>query len=517
MPRIHRKPVCSFRSVFLAYPVAAPRSRFSTRTGMEGNNTYAAAIDKLNSLQSGFAVLKERRRMGLKLDSSAVGEMRQWAHRIGYAPRDFDRLNIVHVAGTKGKGSACAYANSILTAYHTTVGLPKKIGLYTSPHLIAVRERMRINSELISESLFAKYFFEVWDALERSAVEQGLDPKHKPVYFRFLTLLSFHVFMREGVDAAIYEVGIGGAWDSTNIIEQPVATGITTLGIDHTEVLGETIEKIAWHKAGVFKAGCPAFSVAQLPAAATVLQQRAKEKKTLLRDIAIHPALHSINITPNEGFQRANASLAIALVDTVLKRLGIPRVGDETSLPEQYIEGLERTVWRGRCETKLDGDKTWYLDGAHTKESLEVAGHWFGRAARRSTPRILIFNQQSPRDAVSLMKSLHHSLYAEHGIRFDHVIFCTNKTYRKGYRSELANRNTDPISLSNLTLQREFAAAWVQLDRGSKANVVRTIEEAVEYVEQLSREGGEVQVLVTGSFHLVGGVLAILEGEGATA
>jgi folylpolyglutamate synthase len=290
-------------------------------------------------------------------------------------------MNIVHVAGTKGKGSACAYVNSILTAYHATVGLPKKIGLYTSPHLIAVRERIRINSEPISESLFTKYFFEVWDALERSAVEQGLDPKHKPVYFRFLTLMSFHVFMREGVDAAIYEVGIGGEWDSTNIVEQPAATGITTLGIDHTEVLGETIEKIAWHKAGIFKPGCPAFSVAQLPAAADVLEQRAKEKSVHLHNITIHPALRSVNITPNEDFQRANASLAIALVDTVLKRLEIPRAGDENSLPEQYIQGLEHTVWRGRCETKLDGNKAWYLDGAHTKESLEIAGHWFGRAA----------------------------------------------------------------------------------------------------------------------------------------
>ncbi|KAH0559232.1 hypothetical protein GP486_004257 [Trichoglossum hirsutum] len=353
---------------------------------MESENTYADAIDKLNLLQSGFAVLEERRKMGLKMDGSAVVEMRQWARRIGYAPTDFDRLNIVHVAGTKGKGSACAYLNSILTAYHETVGLPKKIGLYTSPHLIAVRERIRINSEPISESLFTKYFFEVWDALERSAVEQGLDPKHKPVYFRFLTLMSFHVFMREGVDAAMYEVGVGGEWDSTNIIEQPVATGITTLGIDHTEVLGETIDKIAWHKAGIFKPGCPAFTVAQLPAAVEVLEQRAKEKNVHLQGVAIHPALHNIKITPDEDYQRGNASLAIVLVDSMLKRLGIPRVGGESSLPEQYVGGLERTVWRGRCETKLDGDKTWCLDGAHTKESIEIAGHWFARVALKRSP-----------------------------------------------------------------------------------------------------------------------------------
>jgi folylpolyglutamate synthase len=301
-------------------------------------------------------------------------------------PSDFNRLNIVHIAGTKGKGSACAYVNSILTAYRATVGLPKKIGLYTSPHLIAVRERIRINSEPISESLFTKYFFEVWNALERSAAAEGLDPKHKPVYFRFLTLMSFHVFMREGVDAAIYEVGVGGEWDSTNIIEQPVVTGITTLGIDHVEVLGDTIDKIAWHKAGIFKPGCPAFSVTQLPAAAEVLKQRATEKNVHLQNVPIHPALRTVNITPDEDFQRANASLAIALVDTLLKRLGVPRVGDDINLPKEYVDGLENTVWRGRCETKLDGDRIWCLDGAHTKESIEIAGQWFAGVARKMSP-----------------------------------------------------------------------------------------------------------------------------------
>jgi folylpolyglutamate synthase len=299
-------------------------------------------------------------------------------------PSDFNRLNVVHVAGTKGKGSTCAYVNSILSSYRTTIGLPKKLGLYTSPHLISVRERIRINSEPISEPLFARYFFEVWNALERSASEEGLDPTYKPGYFRFLTLMSFHVFMREAVDVAIYEVGVGGEWDSTNIIEEPIATGITTLEIDHIPVLGDTIEKIAWHKTGIFKPGCPAYSVVQLPVALLVLEQRAREKDVQLETVTIHPALKDVNIIPDEDFQRSNATLAIALTGIVLEKWGISIMKDDSNLSQQCINGLEQVVWRGRCETKLDGDKTWYLDGAHTVESVKIAGQWFAKTAHKT-------------------------------------------------------------------------------------------------------------------------------------
>ena len=101
---------------------------------------------------------------------------------------------------------------------------------------------MKINSKPISEALFTKYFFEVWDAMEASAHATGADPSHKPVYARFLTLISSHVFLKECLDAAIYEVGVGGELDSTNVIPKPVATGITALGIDHVATLGDTVE-----------------------------------------------------------------------------------------------------------------------------------------------------------------------------------------------------------------------------------------------------------------------------------
>lgn len=293
-------------------------------------------------------------------------------------------MNIVHVAGTKGKGTTCAFTNSILQRFQDTVKVPRKIGLYTSPHLVAVRERIRINSEPISEELFAKYFFEVWNALESSAAKEALGLEHKPPYFRFLTLMSFHVFMQENVDAAIYEVGVGGELDSTNIIDKPTAAAITTLGIDHVHTLGETIDLIAWHKAGIIKSGCPVFTTEQLPEAMKVLEKRAEEKGVKLTKVTQSSSLQDVALLPDEDFQKKNASLAIELAYSVLNKLEVTVDGHDDRLPTQFVEGLENLVWRGRCETKVTGPQHWHLDGAHNEQSLEVACRWFGRISQTS-------------------------------------------------------------------------------------------------------------------------------------
>lgn len=283
----------------------------------------------------------------------------------------------MHVAGTKGKGTVCAYVNSILSFYQKSHGVPKKTGLFTSPHLVSVRERIRINSEPISAPLFAKYFFEIWDLLESSAQALSLDPAVKPVYFRYLTLMSFHVFLKEGVDVAVYEVGMGGEYDSTNIIERPAATGISKLGIDHVFALGDTVDKIAWHKAGIMKTGSPAFTTEQAPEAMEMVKSRAQEKGVNVRVVQISPALKNVKIKPDADFQRQNASLAIALTDTVLRRINPSFSLPENTLPKEFVDGLEQAVWRGRFEIKADGNIRWYLDGAHTADSLIVTARWF--------------------------------------------------------------------------------------------------------------------------------------------
>lgn len=307
-------------------------------------------------------------------------------------PTDLDRLNILHVAGTKGKGSTCAFAASILSQYQLRHGVPRKVGLFTSPHLIAVRERIRVDSAPISEALFARYFFDVWDRLESTSVSDELaelgkgDPlratPQKPIYARYLTLLSYHVFLSEGVDVAVYETGIGGEYDATNVVPHPVATGITTLGIDHVFVLGKTVAEIAWHKAGIMKPGSPAYTVEQTPEEAMgVLRDRAAEKGVDLKVVGVDPRLDGVNVRPDATFQKRNASMGIVLAEEALKKVD-PGFKRGEKLSREFVDGIEKVVWRGRCEVVVEGRMRWHVDGAHTVDSLRLAGRWFAEECR---------------------------------------------------------------------------------------------------------------------------------------
>lgn len=162
---------------------------------------------------------------------------------------DLNNLNIIHISGTKRKGSICAFTASFLLVHGKTSGYPQKIGLYTSPHMKNIRERICINGEPISEELFTRRFFEVWDKLPNRATPL-LDI---PRYLQLLTLVSYHVFIMKNLDVAIYETHCGGEFDATNIVRNPIITAVTTIAMDHMNLLGSTIEKITWHKAGIFK------------------------------------------------------------------------------------------------------------------------------------------------------------------------------------------------------------------------------------------------------------------------
>jgi folylpolyglutamate synthase len=387
-------------------------------------------------------VIEAHRRAGIRPDAASVREMRAYLARVGYSPRDLDRLNIVHVAGTKGKGSTCAFVDSVLARYRQRGGPPRKVALFTSPHLIAVRERIRINSAPLSEELFAKYFFQVWDKLEanRDVAADAAAPGSKPIYARYLTLMSYHVFLSEGVDAAVYETGIGGEYDATNVVERPVATGISTLGIDHVFVLGDTVDKIAWHKAGIMKPGSPAFTIEQVPSAGEVLKKRAVEKGVSLKVLDIDPRLAGVKIRPDAAFQKRNASLAVALAETALKKLDPSFTPNPDSLPQEFVDGLEQVVWRGRCEVKDEDSVIWHLDGAHTVDSLKMAARWFaGECASRGErgAKVLLFNQQGRTEAVDFLDGLCNTVKKADpaGKGFEHVIFCTNVTYAEtGYK-----------------------------------------------------------------------------------
>lgn len=428
-------------------------------------------------------------------------EMREWSRRIGYPDvGTFNGLNVIHVTGTKGKGSTCAFTQSIVQQYQPQI---KKIGLYTSPHLKSVRERIRINGEPIAEDKFTKYFFEVWDRLDSTKSDNvtfpHMDEGMKPMYFKYLTLLSFHVFMEEGVDTAIYEVGVGGEYDSTNVFEKPTACGVSVLGIDHTFMLGDTIEEIAWNKGGIFKKGTKAFSVPQIEAGLKVLQERASEKGETLSVIE-DKLVDGYKLGIPGVFQKGNAALAVALTREHLNRLNIPMEESKTR------EGLSKAFWPGRCQTIKDGKITWFIDGAHTKESVDVSSQWFKSVTDPARKKVLLFNQQT-RDANELVKILHKGC----ALKFDDVIFTTNVTWSSGnYSVDLVSMNTSKEAVDKLEVQKELATAWAELQPESNRHVVHDIETSVKIVKDL---GEDVDVFVCGSLHLVGGFLVVLDGK----
>ncbi|KAI1392907.1 FolC bifunctional protein [Hypoxylon trugodes] len=491
----------------------------------QGARTYNDAIDALNSLQTPYAIIEARRKAGIRPDATSIAEMQVYLQRIGYLPSDLDRLNILHVAGTKGKGSTCAFAASILSQYQKSHGIPRNIGLFTSPHLIAVRERIRINGSPVSEDVFARYFFEVWDKLgeagedgDQKVIDQRLGIPTRPVYSRYLTLMSYHLFLQEGVDVAVYETGIGGEYDATNVVEHPTATGISTLGIDHVFALGKTIDKIAWHKAGIMKTGSSAFTIEQVPEAAEVLQARAMDKSVSLKVLDIDPRLKGVNVRPNALFQKKNATLGIALAETALQKIDPNFAPNPSTLSKEFVDGIEQVVWRGRCEVKVEGPIIWHVDGAHTIDSLKMATRWFaGECANKSGPKALIFNQQGRDEAVNFLEGMVSTLKAQGQGTFEHVVFCTNVTYAAtGYKRDFVNYQYDPEAIKALTAQRAFAEKWSSLDPSAKVTVMPTIEDAINHVRDLSNtslsQGETVQTLITGSLHLVGGALGILEG-----
>lgn len=418
--------------------------------------------------------------------------------------------------------------------------------MYTSPHLRCVRERIQINNKPISEEKFAKYFFEVWDRLEAAAKEANTPEEvaTKPVYFRYLTLMAFHAYLQEGVDSAVIECGIGGEYDSTNILTKPTVTAVTSLGIDHTAMLGSTLPEIAWHKAGIFKEGSIAIAAPQKDEAISVLQQRADEKGIPLHVVEIHPALvdNEVKLGLSADFQKINASVAIVAAAAHLRSLGHTSIADPTAsshipLPEEFKTGLEKVRWPGRCETRHEAGIAWYIDGGHTLDSIEMTGRWFAeqiKASKNSNTsqrRILIFNQQT-RDAKALVNALHEALVAGIGADssktdmaniFTHVIFCTNKTYNAGYKPDLVSINTNQAEVDELAVQKALGQAWGEIDPSASISIYSSIEDAIndarkhgqKWREMSEQESStyETPVLITGSLHLVGGAIDVLEND----
>ena len=476
--------------------------------------------------------------------------MLEWTRKAGYEVSDFAKqgLRCIHVAGTKGKGSVCVMVENILLQYREQTKasgqesrrMLGKVGLYTSPHLITVRERIRIDGAPISELLFTRYFFEIWDRLS-SAVAMA-NPAHpdpqssdtKPGYFRFLTLLAFHTFMKEGVESAIIECGIGGEYDSTNILPPEAVTvaAITRLGIDHIGMLGETIVEIARHKAGIFKNSVPAFTSKQVPEAQAVLAIQARSKNVKLEVVDRHPELESgdIKLGLDGEFQKDNASLAIAVARSHMRSVdvkpyleGEPNINTPERIPQTFSVALETVKWQGRCETRDDGNILWLMDGAHTVDSITETARWYenklveaSKSSNPPTATMLIFNQQG-RDTFSLISTLiNNSRAIETGSAgpltpysflsvppiFQYAAFCTNTAFKREVPKDV-----------DLTGQEYMASIYERADGNQLHNCYGSIEDAVKLARRIAKSEGKLLVLVTGSLHLVGGLIRVLDGD----
>ncbi|KFY82933.1 hypothetical protein V500_10248, partial [Pseudogymnoascus sp. VKM F-4518 (FW-2643)] len=279
------------RGFLSAAAVAGGRRGVVGRRGMGGS--YEDAIALLDTRRrirrpSGALATAAARDAGLRPEFKVGGAvlkgkpgvvgMSGWMEELGHSPADVAALNIIHVAGTKGKGSTCAYIEALLLAHGADTGWPQRVGMYTSPHLLVPQERVRISGTAIDERGFARYFFEVWERLFSGPAAAASEKGERPRYLQLCVLVALHAFIREGVGAVVLETHHGGEFDATNFVAAPVVTVVTPLGRDHVKQLGPGMGEIAWHKAGIFKAGAVAIAAAQEEGLEEVLRARAGER-----------------------------------------------------------------------------------------------------------------------------------------------------------------------------------------------------------------------------------------------
>lgn len=475
------------------------------------NSEYARAIHDLNLLQSNTHAVALAK---YKDPKQILPLFERQLNLAGINVQDLDRLNIIHVSGTKGKGSTCAFLESILR------GEGLRTGFYNSPHLISVTERIRLDGQQIDEARFSKYFRYVYDRLQEATKRENIS---LPSYFSFLTILAYHIFLEEKIDCAIIEVGIGGQYDPTNIVRRPVACGITSIHFDHTNILGDAIESIARSKAGIAKYQVPVFTIEQEhKSALDVIRSEAKHRECPLfvcKPIDIHR--REIILGIRGLVQCKNASLACQLGEYFLssvrsknqQTLDIIEQTVKTNLdelPPSFRKSLTACSWSGRCQVVEYPRISFYLDGAHTKESMENCLRWFQSEAGEES-KLLMVNIIGDRDKYEILKPLARANL------FKRVIFSTNRINSLGdnLKSETFDSKQTPTSDRSIENVITNAKIWSDLLRGQESSEVlirSNIEESLDIVVDTIIQNPDklYKVLITGSLHFVGAVLKTL-------
>lgn len=390
-----------------------------------------------------------------------------------------EALKCIHVAGTNGKGSICAMTTSCLRANGLTVGL------YTSPHLVELRERIQINGAMISHHAFTELMGKVEAAATSLPQKLG-----EPTFFEVMTAVGLAHFAEQAVDAAVIEVGLGGKLDSTNVIIPEVAA-VGAIGLDHTQLLGDTIDKIAEQKAGIFKKGVAALTFHQDKVAVEAMRRVAGEVGANFQvvgdDIEFSYRFEAntqlgphtrVGLTterftyehvpvPLPGEHQAhNCGLVLAILDKLAER------GFEID-DSKVIRGLEETTIPGRMEVVWREPRI-MVDGAHNPQAMNALMKSIG-AHMQYDSMIVIFGCAADKDVDELLKKL--------ALGADKVIFTASKN---------SARAADPKDLTRRFIESS----------GKMAQTAETLEEALSVAVRAA--GRDDLICITGSFYLVG-------------
>ncbi|MDE7434216.1 MAG: bifunctional folylpolyglutamate synthase/dihydrofolate synthase [Lachnospiraceae bacterium] len=388
-------------------------------------------------------------------------------------------FEIIHVAGSNGKGSVCAFLQQALTEGGCSVGM------FTSPHLVCMEERFVINGQMCSREDFEESFHAV-----RAVVEdmEGDGLAH-PAFFEYLFAMGMYLFQKHRVYFLILETGLGGRLDATNVFEEPLCTVITSISLEHTQILGDTVEKIAWEKAGIIKAGVPVVFDGSNPAAAHVIRGCARRMGAPFYEISLESIkflrctgknidfclrtgydVVTLTIPFAAEYQMMNAALAYRVLELLQCDTGIGR--------EQIIQYLPHTRWAGRMQQIAPGV---YLDGAHNADGIAQ----FVRSAAKigGDSPLLLFGMMQEKDCAGAVRCLCE------GVDWDGVIVT-------GIRDE---RSAAPEELAEL-----FAA------NGQRVKVIGDSGEAYRYAMESRKE--QQVVFCAGSLYLIGELQTIAGG-----
>ena len=368
------------------------------------------------------------------------------------------------IGGTNGKGSAAAYLDAVLGAS----GL--RCGLYTSPHLVRPHERIRIDGHDIDAAGFDRALTVVRDACERGLREGRLAAQ--PSFFEVMTASALWSFAASRLDGAVLEVGLGGRLDATNATD-PVISAIVSIGLDHTAILGPTLQAIAAEKAGIVRAGRPLISGVSQPEAVSELRRRCDSVGAIYLDARQTPLPPGVRLALDGAHQRHNARVAVATYEAFALAIGRPVD------PTAVRHGLETARWPGRLQL-VAGAPPLLLDGAHNPASAEALAEHL--AVRSGTKPVLLFAAMADKDFAGILGPL-----APH----------------------VASVVTTSPNVLRAADSTQLAATARELGLPSAAEPV--VARALEKARSLAGPGG--LVLVAGSLYLVGAVLALLEGS----